>query len=228
MISFIVCLLCITGMILQGFFIAADHKKSYARATLLKGMASVMFVMIGSIAYTAGTDREYSGFVLLGLIFGATGDILLHLQFLFRKGQLIFIAGVVVFLAGHIMYVAALIPYSDRPLITVIIGTAVAAAIMAYLCIRYGSCADMRIKAFGSFYIEAISLMTAFGVINFISYPQPWRMMFALGAVLFIVSDIILTVDIFANRNTLARSIINLSFYYAAQLLIAFTIFLVS
>ncbi len=69
--------------------------------------------------------------------------------------------------------------------------------------------------------------MTSIGIECYISLPDMPRLLFALGAILFTVSDIVLIFNTFGDKTTFSRRIINLFCYYAAQLLIAYTIFLI-
>ncbi|MBR4422200.1 MAG: hypothetical protein IKS69_06685, partial [Erysipelotrichaceae bacterium] len=96
------------GMILQALFIKVEHEEKYVAADILKGLASLMFVLIGYKAYTT-TGSPFNGKLLVGLVFGMIGDILLNLRYLIPKmNQKIFLAGIVAFLIGHIMYLLAL------------------------------------------------------------------------------------------------------------------------
>ena len=214
----------VIGMALQAAFIAVEHKEKYLPAVILKGLASLVFVTIGILAARATGNPRYAKLVILGLCFGALGDILLNLRFLSPKyGQKIFLAGIAVFFAGHIMYLVALIPLSDHLLISLLIGAALAALLLAY--IFHKLTVKLAFKIFGIFYLGAIVLMTAVAIGNAIVKPDTMRLLFATGAVLFTVSDIVLIFNTFGDKTTFSRRIVNLSCYYIAQLLIAFTIF---
>ncbi len=218
----ILLVLAVWGMILQGTFIAEESRERYVPAVILKGSASLVFVLIGCIAYRSSTAAG-GGRILAGLALGALGDILLNLRYLSEKyGQKIFLAGIAAFLAGHIMYLVAIIPLSDNLVISVIAGVVIAALLLAYIFRTMD--VKTAFKIFGIFYIGAVVIMTAVAVGNYISVHDSFRLMFAAGAILFTVSDIVLIFNTFGGETKLSRRIINLSFYYAAQLLIAFSI----
>ena len=217
-------LISIIGMALQAAFIAVEHKKKYLPAVILKGCASLMFVLIGILAARTTGNPHYAKLVILGLCFGALGDIFLNLRFLSKEhGQKIFLTGIAVFFAGHIMYLIALIPLSEHLLISLLIGAALAALLLTYIFRRLN--VKPAFKIFGIFYLGAIVLMSAVAIGNAITGPDTMSLLFATGAVLFTVSDIVLIFNTFGDRTTFSRRIANLSCYYIAQLLIAFTIF---
>lgn len=219
-------LLCIIGMAIQACFIAVEHKEKYVGAVCLKGSASVVFVIIGSIAFAAAVNTQFAKLVFIGLILGAVGDVLLNLRFVFEKiGQKIFLLGIAAFLAGHILYLAALIPQSESLWLCVIIGAIVAAAILAYIFKTME--VKTAFKVFGIFYIGAVVIMTAIAIGNLIANPATATWLYAIGAVLFTVSDVVLIFNTFGSTQKFSLRITNLSLYYIGQLLIACSLFFV-
>ena len=219
-------LLCILGMIIQASFIAVEHKEKYVGAVCLKGSASVVFVIIGAIAFASAANTHFAKPVFIGLILGAVGDVLLNLRFVFEKnGQKIFLMGIAAFLAGHILYLVALIPQSENLWICVIIGAIIAAAILAYIFKTME--VKTAFKVFGVFYIGAVVIMTAIAIGNLIANPATATWLYAIGAVLFMISDVVLIFNTFGNTQKFSLRITNLSLYYIGQLLIACSLFCV-
>ena len=219
-------LLCILGAAIQACFIAVEHKEKYVGAVCLKGSASVVFVIIGAIAFAAAANTQFAKPVFIGLILGAVGDILLNLRFVFEKiGQKIFLLGIAAFLAGHILYLAALVPQSENLWLCVIIGAVIAAVILAYIF----KTMDVKpaFKAFGILYIGAVVIMTAIAIGNLVSNPAATTWLYAIGAVLFTVSDVVLIFNTFGEASRFSLRITNLSLYYVGQLLIACSLFFV-
>ncbi len=122
------------------------------------------------------------------------------------------------------MYLVALIPLSQNLVISIIAGVICAALLLMYIFKKLE--VKTAFKIFGIFYIGAILIMTAVAIGNLISTQDSARIIFAIGAVLFAVSDVVLIFNTFGGQTTFSRRIINLSCYYAGQLLIACTIFL--
>ena len=216
--------LCFIGMCIQAAFIAVEHQEKYVPAVCLKGSASVIFVIIGAIAAGAAKDASLARLVLIGLAFGALGDVLLNLRFVFEKiGQKIFLAGIVAFLVGHILYLAALVPKCESLMMCTIIGAAAAAGVLAY--IFKTMTVKLAFKIFGVFYLGAVIIMTSVAIGNLIAVQSLANIIYAIGAVLFTLSDIVLIFNTFGGTTKFSMRIMNLSLYYLGQLLIASSLF---
>lgn len=219
-------LLCLLGALIQACFIAVEHKEKYVGAVCLKGSASVVFVIIGAVAFATAQNTQFAKLVFIGLILGAVGDILLNLRFVFEKiGQKIFLAGIAAFLAGHILYLAALVPQSENLWTCIIIGAVIAAAILTYIFKTME--VKTAFKVFGIFYIGAVVIMTAIAIGNLIANPAAYTWLYAIGAVFFTVSDVVLIFNTFGETQKFSLRITNLSLYYIGQLLIACSLFFV-
>lgn len=220
-------ILAVLGCVIQGFFIAVEHQEKYVPAVCLKGTASLIFVAIGLIGFLGAGDRSFARLVFLGLIFGALGDILLNLRFVVKESasQPVFLTGVAAFLAGHILYLVALIPQATHVWISLLVGVVIAACILAVIF----KTMDLKpaYKIFGVLYIGAVVLMTAVAFGNLIAAPSGSRILYAIGALLFTVSDVVMIFNTFGKETKFSLRITNLSLYYAGQLLIAFSLFLV-
>ncbi len=221
-----VLLVACVGIVLQGIFIAVEHKEKYTLAVVLKGLASICFVWIGLQAYMGVCGDSYSRMVLLGLAFGALGDILLNLRFVFESiGQKIFLAGIAAFFTGHILYLVALIPFSQNLWLCLGLGAVAAAALLWVIFSRLQ--VKPAFKIFGIFYIGAIVMMTAVAIGNYVAWQTTGRLLYVIGAVLFTISDVVLIFNTFGSESRFSMRITNLSCYYAGQLLIAFSLFFV-
>ncbi len=221
MISTSVIVICLIGMVLQACFIMQEHKENYLAAVIFKGSAALMFVLVGIMGFRA-SNSSYSKIILWGLCFGALGDILLNLRYLVGEmGQKVFLAGIASFFTGHIMYLVALVPTSKHLFISVVAGVIAAALLLVYIFRKLT--VKPAFKIFGIFYIGAIIIMTAVAIDNLLTYRIASCTLFAIGAILFTVSDIVLIFNTFGEKTTLGRRIANLTCYYIAQLLIAMT-----
>ncbi len=235
--------LAVLGCVLQGCFIAVEHKEKYVAAVVLKGLAAAVFCVIGFIAYykliklsdvlvetcyAPNIVLKIGKLVVKGLVLGAVGDILLNLRFVFPKiGQKIFLAGIASFLAGHIVYMVSLILASTSVLICTICGIVLAAILLVIIFKSF----ELKIafKIFGVLYIGAVCLMASYAIGNAIVFGfEPFisnQLMYAVGAVLFLVSDVVLIFNTFGPTQKFSLRITNLSLYYAGQLLIAGSLF---
>lgn len=213
------------GIILQALFITVEHQKKFVGAVILKGLASLIFVFLGFFFYSFHLEdnctNPFPKYVFLGLIFGAVGDILLNLRFVFEKiGQKIFLAGIAAFLTGHILYLVALIPASQSLLISIACGVVVAAILLTIIFKSFEL--KPAFKIFGILYIGAVVLMTSMAIGNCITSGfEKDMILYAIGAVLFTVSDVVLIFNTFGPTSKFSLRITNLSLYYIGQLLIA-------
>ena len=230
-------ILSVVGMILQGIFIAVDHKDKFVPAVVLKGSASLVFVIVGFIGYgkflgssaasntdaTQGLTRTVCLMICLGLVFGMLGDILLALRFVFKAAKhQFFLAGTLIFFIGHIFYMVALVPMSSNLLISVLIGAVVAAFILVILYKTME--VNQAYRLFGIFYIEAVVIMSAIAIGNRITVASAFRTWYAVGAVLFMISDLVMIYNSFGKEHRAFLRLMNLSLYYVGQLLIATSI----
>ncbi|MDO4188319.1 MAG: lysoplasmalogenase [Lachnospiraceae bacterium] len=218
--------LIIIGVILQGIFIAVEHKEKYVAADILKGCAAFCFVIIGIVGYMTKSNDSFGMKLMIGLIFGMIGDILLNLRFVVgeEKGQKVFLLGIVSFLIGHILYLAALIPQAQHAGICVCIGALLAAALLAYIFKTMD--VKLAFKIFGVFYLGAVIIMTVMAIDTAVSVQSIRSIEYAIGAVLFMVSDIVLIFNTFSGTSRFSMRITNLSLYYIGQMMIALSLFL--
>lgn len=235
----IVGFLCLLGCILQGSFITVEHKKRYVGAVVLKGLAALVFCLVGlyglflhltGILVISDSDPVKTKIIKLivkGLFLGALGDILLNLRFLTEKyGQLLFLCGITSFLAGHIVYLCSLIIFSRNILLCVIVGAILAAILL--IIIFKTLAVKIVFKIFGVFYIGAVCLMTVFAVVNAYDLGfTAFSLLYAIGAIFFLVSDVILIFYTFGPEKKFSFRISNLSLYYIGQLLIALSIYFI-
>ena len=229
------------GCILQASFITVEHKGKMVLADVLKGLASVVFCIIGFVAYSTlvyrksvrvdASEFKAAKLIIAGLMAGALGDILLNLRFVLKNaGKKIFLAGIAVFLAGHILYLIAIIPESKSLLLCTIIGIVVAAVILVIVLNKFT--VSLAFKIFGIIYVGSVVIMTSIAIGNAVTsiltykvfFTNPY-VIFALGAFLFMVSDVILIFNTFGSKTIFPLRVLNLSLYYIGQVLIAMSIF---
>lgn len=219
-------LLIVLCLVIMSIFIFFEKKEKYVLAVILKGLASMMFVLLGYYCARVYGDTNFSKMVKTGLILGLIADVLLNLRFVFKqKGKLVFLVGILVFLAGHILYLCALIPTVNNVVIPLVIGIVLTAIIIKWIFTKIE--AAMAFKIFGIFYIGAIVIMNCFAFTNLIQDPSNTRyIIFTIGAVSFLISDIVLILNTFGKTSKFSLRITNLSLYYIGQLLIAYSLLL--
>ena len=214
---YVLIILCVA---LAAVFLRTEAAGQYVKAVVLKGLASLCFVAIGLICNQGGPVAKM---IVLGLIFGMVADVLLNLRMVFeKKGQAIFLVGILVFLTGHIMYLAAVMPLCPYKLACIAIGVVLTALLMVWIFKRVT--AKPAFKIFGVVYIGAIMLLNCVAIGNLIASPEAFTGVFAAGAALFLISDIVLILNTFGSEFRQSLRNTNISLYYLGQLLIAFSL----
>ncbi len=180
-----------------------------------KPFASLGFI-VAAIGFGA-LESSYGKVILVGLLLGAIGDVCL-----LGKAKQYFIAGLVSFLLGHVAYVVAFsgIPISTVPaLVAAAVMTVLMAAIARWV---FPHAPDMRVPIGIYMLVIAVMCVVAIGAG---AAGAPW--MIPVGAVMFTASDIAVVRDRFVAPGFVNR-LWGLPLYYAAQLIIAWSIMAVN
>lgn len=206
--------------VLTAIFLRKEAAGQYVPAVILKGLASLCFVAIGLIC---DPGNHVSKLIVIGLILGCVADVLLNLRMVFeKKGQAIFLVGILVFLSGHIMYLAAILPLCSSVFTCILICLVLTTLLMIWIFRRIT--AKPAFKIFGVVYIGAIMMLNCVAIANVLAAHSPFNMMFAAGAVFFLVSDIVLILNTFGSEFKQSLRNTNISLYYIGQLLIALSL----
>lgn len=152
----------------------------------------------------AGVLAGVPTLIWVGLAFGAAGDFLLA-----RDGERSFLAGMAAFAAGHLCYAAALFPAVVPPWALVLL-IALAASTEDWLAPHTGAL-RWPVRA----YVLAICGMAALAAGHA-------AVVLRVGVALFVLSDLLLAVQIFRARGRMQRVLGTLVWpaYWAAQALI--------
>ena len=205
---------------LAALFLWQESKKNYLPAVGLKGAASACFVILGLLL---SSETGTAKLITTGLLLGCIADVLLNLRYVFvKKGQLVFLVGILVFLTGHIFYLAAILRGAEHWLLCTVVGVVLTALLMVWIFKRIT--AKMAFKVFGVVYLGAIMLLNAVAVGNLIASPSAFTAIFAVGALLFLISDIVLILNTFGKQTKQSLRVTNISLYYVGQLLIALSL----
>ncbi len=230
----------VLAVIFMGYRVAYADKSNVngVIGTLIKAVASLGFIAIGFTAIlTMQAFNNGALFIIAGQIFGMIGDIVLDLKVVYqgKKEEGVYLTGgMVTFGLGHIMYFIAILLYlTSNVLSLATIGICIAVAAVAAFAIVFGGEKLMGFK-FGKFTIHSVCygflliFMSAISIAGWVLYgnQNPHMPVFAVGMILFLLSDIFLTQMYFGGKpNDKLLCIINHSLYYAAQICVASFIF---
>jgi len=195
--------------------LAGEWKGQPAWRAIGKPFASLGFI-IAAIGFGA-LESQYGRTVLAGLVLGAVGDVCL-----LGQAKVYFIAGLVSFLLGHVAYVAAFgsLPIAAPQALVAAVAMVVTMAFVARWVFPHAP--DMRVPIGVYMLVIATMCVVAIGAG---AAGAPW--MIPVGAVMFTASDISVVRDRFVAPGFVNR-LWGLPLYYAAQLIIAWSIAAIS
>ncbi len=200
--------------------IIAELKKQPYRTLIFKTLSSMMFVLLGNsrLIPAAGPYNP----IFIGLCFGAVGDVLLAISLVskrFERG--FFSSGGVMFFIGHIFYLMVSLKMSLHIV-----------AALALCCVTTGMFIwqlykrvnlENPFKLIGLGYVFMVSFMASNGLVNLITIPGRKTLLFGIGAIMFLISDILLIIERFIKERSI-YTVAVLLFYYVGQTLIALSI----
>lgn len=211
----------------QIVFLVLEKKQKMVQTLYLKGLASATFVVLGAISFIKTNNPFFATFILIGLVFDALADVVFNLRFAFKKIEhLSFASGTLLFFVGHIFYLVALIPQINHQWIYLIIGLGFGAIVQIVFLIILEN-VSLAYRIYGIIYIAMVSTMTAMGIGNLVTNLRtPGSTLFAIGAVFFLISDILLIFNTFSHKKIYPVRVISFMTYYTGQLLIATSLFI--
>lgn len=211
-------------------FIIVSYKGTAGASVAAKTIASLLFVTLGLLCFLHSKRSSYALLVMVALVFGLFGDVFLELQPVFsKKKNLFFLLGLSAFFIGHVFYVVAFLKIAPFTILHPIVFAATFCVALLLKAIFKVDPQKMLPPVLA--YLTVISLMVAaaFGVAfsNGLSPQNPIRVMLPLSALLFLISDAVLAYIYYGKTKAKPLVAINLSTYYAAQILLALTILFV-
>ena len=225
--------LMVLGAISLVFYLYEKIKKYSIKEVLIKTFISFLFVMVAVIASYIKSGHIINIFIILGLLFGLSGDIWLDLKYVYPKDDKIYsYSGFIVFGIGHILYVTGMYLEffnSAHPLYVIlpICGSVLCAVAVLFVGkLLKLDFKDMKLISFlysmtlFSTPLCALSLSILYGMQN------TTLLMLFIGGILFAISDLVLSQTYFGeNHEKPLDFILNYLTYYPAQFVIAFSLF---
>ena len=221
------------GAICLTLFLIEKVRKYSIKATLIKATTSFFFIALAAYSFYTHSEEAFGVYVICGLAMGLLGDIWLDFKYVFKEHERIFtFAGFICFAIGHVFYILGIAMTLAYPnlwyayVAPIVFGLACGALVLLLekpLKYKYGEYKTIC-------FIYGTLLFTTLGTTLFLTVYHSfsvitYNMLFA-GAALFAISDLILCGTYFGeNRERPFDIISNGITYYAAQYLIAFSLF---
>lgn len=204
--------------------------KASVYSLVLKIVASGCFCFCALFAVKSIGESSFNMLIIIGLVLGLIGDILLDLKIMYpAQGDQYFVAGTAAFGFGHLFYFLGVLVFacSFSPITlvwqiiaSIVIGVAITVGIILSskkLGINFGK--HLYVVALYSF---VLSFMTVLSIAVAIFIPIFW--IFAVGMILFFLSDLVLSLQYFGGRTQKALVYVNHILYYLAQIAIAISL----
>lgn len=218
--------LCSVGCVFSArFFLKAYYEEDYVKGFWLKGTAALFFVAVGVFCQIRRISAADAGLVVCGLVLGLVGDQLLAMRLIHKNHHdHFFIAGALSFGVGHVLYMiflyraCAVSIFGVLPMLLI--------GVLASLVYAKKNGTDVEEKTpLAAGYIILVLLMASTAISAAVMTGTMSGLLFALGGILFSVSDNILCAYCYG-KNPVWKMNRDLHItYYGAQLAIAWSIF---
>ena len=230
-------LMCLTCMVIGAFFLVAFllkcKDKRSVTGVFLKNATSIFFILTAVCGIVKNSASwKYGLLIVVGLVFGMLGDIYLDQKWVYPKDMKQYLyAGFICFGIGHLFYIPALVTTAhismNLMIIPVIVGVVVAVGNLLLekpMKQKFG-----EYKAIVTVYSFILAAMVATAVVAAFVSKHPAFIVYAIGSVLFLVSDLVLSPMYFGEgKNTPTNFIVNHVTYYLGQYMIAFSVALLT
>ena len=190
---------------------------------IFKPLTTLIIIAVAVVGtVTGGTTSPVSGayaiLVILGLVFSFGGDVILMPP----DSILRFRGGLILFFIGHVFYIAAFWALGSWQLPDLVVGLVLLLIGVAYYRLLWPKLGSMKLSV--ALYVVVISLMVSRAVSSLTTggIETSRAVLITLGAVLFFVSDVILSANRFWRPWRYER--ISLVFYFSGQCCLALSV----
>ena len=197
-----------------------------------KLIASTLFVLGGFASLMVKeTVSTFMYFIVAGLYLSMIGDLLLELKIIYRPHDFQYTnGGICSFALAHVSYIIGITLFATATkdiLVPVFVSLAIGAVLATLIIVNsknmgidFGA---HRGPVIGYSFILCIDFVYAVALAFLV--PALWIV--AAGLLLFLVSDLFLSFIYWGNKNTNTMNVLNLSFYYAAQIISMLFLFVI-
>jgi len=221
-------LLVLTGSIALTLFLIARDRKGSVQALLIKTLTSFLFISVAFTSFMINPNPDVATFamlIMMGLICGLIGDIVLDLKIMYRESSSLYQqGGMVAFLVGHLYYLAALVIYFGFNWMPVVIALvlAVIIGVVSKFILKFNFAEHTIITYAYSFFLSYMMTQACYAAIT--RGFTACTVLLAAGAILFLLSDLVLVMTYYDNKDSRPFIAVNHILYYAAQYSIALSI----
>lgn len=219
---------CFIGAVLLSVYIALCRKQRNVKGLFVKSFVSVCYLLAGAFAILSKPDSLFYGIpILIAGVLGLKGDIYLDQKWMYDEHKDDYLRiGFICFGLGHFFYMWSLhqkieLTFAEH---FIPVGFGVFMVLFNLVMEKPTHQEFGKFKGFVSAYSLVLGYTTALAVMIYIKTRATFALIFALGCVSFMASDLELSQMYFAKgKNNPVRFTINIIAYYLAQFLIAIT-----
>lgn len=221
--------------VVVSFIFCYERRLGYSVKNLIfKSVSSLCYLLTAVFALIGNSNAfAYGSLIIMGGALGLVGDILLDLKGIYKAQENTYLkGGFIFFLVGHIFYTGAVV-YSVRMKWYLVLGAVVISAglgigtvLMANVMkVHYGAYRKI-VAVYCSFL--ALTMVTSI-IAAFVTDFQKGYVLMAVGSVLFLLSDAVLSNTFFGRgKDKQHHLFINHFLYYAGQYLISASVLFVN
>jgi hypothetical protein len=216
------------GAIALTLFLMARDRKGSVKALLLKTTTSFLFISVAFASFMVNSGQGVASFfalIIMGLICGLIGDIILDLKIMYKESASLYQhGGMVAFLVGHLFYLAALIIYFgfDWTPLAIAVVLAIIIALVSKFILKFNF-AEHTLDTYAyTFFLSYMMTQACYAAIT--RGFTACTILLATGSILFLLSDLILVMTYYDNKDSKPFIAANHILYYAAQFTIALSV----
>ncbi len=217
-----------SGAIALTLFLITRDRKGSVKALLLKTITSFLFISVAFASVMVNSGQGVATFfalIIMGLICGLIGDIVLDLKVMYKESSSLYQhGGMVAFLIGHLFYLAALIIYFGFDWIPLVIAVvlAIIIACVSKFILKFNF-AEHTVDTYAyTFFLSYMMTQACYAAIT--RGFTACTVLLAAGSILFLLSDLVLVMTYYDNKDSRPFIAVNHILYYAAQFTIALSV----
>jgi len=196
----------------------ADFSGIYFENQLVIYIAKPLLMISLFWYYTSKTTHINKWFVL-GLFFSFLGDV-----FLLGKGELFFILGLASFLIAHLFYITMVVKLLVKTTFKEVVSVSIPYVLifMLLLNLLYEHLGGMKIPVI--IYASVISVLGTVSLLLFVQKKTDAYLLLVMGVFIFIVSDSVLAINMFYQKEAFFSLVIMLTYVLAQFLICSFVL----
>lgn len=199
-----------------------DYMQLYPHRLIAKAVTSGLFVLLFISSYINNKfNTMYFIFILTALLFCFLGDVFLSIKTT-NLSYNYFLLGLASFSCAHVFFSAGYIYISDFSFKILMITILISCISICFF--KYSKLFDFKqMFLYISVYVILISIMIASSLqLTKMDSPMVHQVSFTIiGSILFLISDLILCINMFSKKEYKILGTINLILYYVGQILIS-------